>query len=301
MVNAKQETSKNSYTDNLSVTVAIPCYNAEKYLQGLLESLNRQTRLPDEIIVIDDGSSDRTKEIAKTYNVKLIEHGKNKGLACARNSAIKNSKGDIIVFFDADTIPNKKNIEWMLKEYTNSKIAGVGGQEYFVKSSRTIDLWRHLFWRQTHGNEKIDNAWMLMGLCCSFKKDILIEIGGFSKEYRKNGEDVDVGIRLTHAGYHLVYLPEIGIDHKRNDSFKSLLSLVYRHSFWQSRALRKNGINPSNQIKQAFKWFFVCLGSSLITHKNIRLFAMSPVFCLSAIVGRLMDLYYRKEINFSVP
>ena len=292
MINVKQETSNNSDTENLSVTVAIPCYNAEKYLPVLLESLNRQTRLPEEIIVVDDGSSDLTKEIAKNNDVKLIEHGVNRGLASARNTALQNTKGNIVVFFDADTIPHKKNLERMLKEYKNSKIAGVGGQEFFLKSSKTIDLWRHLFWRQTHGNERINNAWMLMGLCCSFRKDRLIEIGGFDEEYRANGEDVDIGLRLTASGYSLVYLNEVGVHHRRTDNFKSMLSLVYRHSFWQSRALRKNGISPSNQIKKAFKWLFISTGSSITTHKNIRLMVVSPAFCLSAIAGRLMELFY---------
>ena len=291
MENTKNQLTK-LFHDNLSVTVAVPCYNAAKFLPHLLESIFEQTRAPDEILVIDDGSYDATKEIAQKYKVKTVVHDTNRGLAAARNSAIKNAKGEIIVFFDADTLPKKESLELMLNEYRCMEIAGVGGQELFSPAEKKIDLWRNLFWRQTHGHKRISAVW-IMGLCCSYRKKALIEIGGFDEKYRHYGEDVDIGIRLTKAGHRLVYLPEVEIFHKRTDTLKTILFLVFNHSYWQSRALRKNGLNSSFLMKKAIKWFLICTGSSLVTRKDIVLALLSPIICLSAIAGRLMELILR--------
>jgi len=136
---------------------------------------------------------------------------------------------------------------------------------------------------------------MLPGLCCSYRKAVLVKVGGFDEEYRTNGEDVDIGIRLTKAGFRLIYLPDVGVFHRRTDTIKSLISLVYRHSYWQSRALRGNGIDPSFQIRAAIKWFAISTGSSIVTHNDISLALMSPIICISAVTGRLMELVSKKS------
>jgi len=212
------------------------------------------------------------------------------GLACVRNTAMKKASGDILAYFDADTVPERTTLEQMLGEYTDANVAGVGGQEIFSESSNLYDLWRNLFWRQTHGDSRVETAWMLMGLCSSYRKDVLLETGGFSEEYRTNGEDVDLGLRLTQAGYRLIYHPDIGVIHRRKDNLKSLISLVYRHSYWQSRAMRKNGIDPSFQMKKAFKWLAVSTASSMRRHGNIKLALVSQIACTSAIAGRVAEM-----------
>jgi GT2 family glycosyltransferase len=285
-----------SESNNASITVA-PCFNAEKYIADLLEALMQQTVKPDEIVLVDDGSTDSTVNIAKAYCVNLIEHGMNKGLACARNTALKIARGDIIVYLDADTIPEKRNLERIKRGYTGKDIAGVGGQEFFTSPEKQIDLWRNLFWRQTHGDKRNQSTWMLMGLVSSYRKMILRKIGGFNENYKTHGEDVDIGLRLRKAGYRLVYLPEIGVYHRRSDSMRSLVSLVYQHSFWQSRAIRTNGINPSFQTIKAFKWLFVCIGSSVYKHRHPVLALISSICCMSAICGRIVELMSAKKVR----
>ncbi len=277
------------FPKGLSVTVAIPCYNAANYLGDLLNSLFQQTRFPDEILVINDGSTDATKQIAQGYGVRLIDHNSNLGLACARNTALWNARGEVIVYLDADALPLPKNLERILSEYSNPETIAVGGQELFTPSSTKVNLWRNLFWRQTHGQKRIDNAWMLMGLCCSYRKKILMELGGFDEDYKTNGEDVDMGIRLRKAGYQQSYVPQIGVSHRRSDSLKSLISLAYRHSYWQSRALRKNGINPSFQMQTSIRWLFISAPSSVRRHRNFILFLISLIVASSAIMGRSIE------------
>lgn len=84
------------------VSIVIPCYNQAHFLSKAIESILNQTYQNFEIIVVNDGSTDETSQIAKSYsNIQLIEQ-ENQGLAKSRNNGLANCKGEFVVFFDAD-------------------------------------------------------------------------------------------------------------------------------------------------------------------------------------------------------
>lgn len=82
-------------------SIIVPAYNMEKYIKRTLDSIKKQSFKDYEVIVIDDGSTDKTVEVAKKTKVKVIEH-KHAGLSVVRNAAIKEAKGDYIVMLDSD-------------------------------------------------------------------------------------------------------------------------------------------------------------------------------------------------------
>ena len=82
-------------------SIIVPAYNMEKYIKRTLDSIKKQSFKDYEVIVIDDGSTDKTVEVAKKAKVKVIEH-KHAGLSVVRNAAIKEAKGDYIVMLDSD-------------------------------------------------------------------------------------------------------------------------------------------------------------------------------------------------------
>ncbi|MHC4206509.1 MAG: glycosyltransferase, partial [Planctomycetota bacterium] len=102
---------KEDYKISPSVSVIIPCFNTAKYLSQAIESVLRQTFGDFEIIVVDDGSTDNTPEVVKSFEDGRIHYiyQKNKGLAGARNTGIRHSSGRYITFLDADDyfLPNK--------------------------------------------------------------------------------------------------------------------------------------------------------------------------------------------------
>ena len=99
------------------VSVIIPCYNSERYLDDCLQTVLKQTFSNFEIILVDDGSTDSTHQIAKSYNdVRVFYYyKKNGGLSSARNFGITKSKGEIIAFLDSDDIWMPKKLECMLE------------------------------------------------------------------------------------------------------------------------------------------------------------------------------------------
>lgn len=124
------------------VTVIIPCFNYGKYLPDAFESIRQQNYPNIEIIVVDDGSTDDTKEIVEKNGKAKYIYQTNQGLSAARNTGIKNSKGEFIIFLDADDIllPDAINTNLRyLKE--NKKTAFVSGafEVNFTESSEIID------------------------------------------------------------------------------------------------------------------------------------------------------------------
>lgn len=121
-------TNDKNITPNHLVSVVIPCYNHARFLAEAIESVLQQTYKNVEIIVIDDGSKDNTKEIADQFSAVKYVYQPNQGLSAARNTGIDNSKGEFLVFLDADDLlyPNAiaTNIDYLLK---NKSLAFVSG------------------------------------------------------------------------------------------------------------------------------------------------------------------------------
>ena len=122
-VNAHEITEKKPL-----VSVIIPCYNHAHFLSTAVKSVLSQSYAPIEIIVVDDGSTDNTKEVTGQFsNVKYI-YQSNAGLSASRNKGIKESKGDYLLFLDADDWLNRDAITTNLRYFaTNSGLAFVSG------------------------------------------------------------------------------------------------------------------------------------------------------------------------------
>ena len=89
----------------MKISAVIPCYNAQAFVGEAIDSVLAQTRAPDEIVVIDDGSTDASAEVVRGYGarVRLVAQN-NSGIAAARNQALSNASGDWIAFLDADDV-----------------------------------------------------------------------------------------------------------------------------------------------------------------------------------------------------
>jgi len=96
----------------IKLSIIMPSYNSEEYIRTALDSIPKSEQI--EIIVINDGSTDRTKEIAQEYNVTLIDHKENMGIGYSRKEAIEQAKGEYIMMLDSDDYIVRENF---LKAY----------------------------------------------------------------------------------------------------------------------------------------------------------------------------------------
>lgn len=236
------------------VSVVIPAYNSEKSIGRCLKSIVWQK--PYEVIVVDDGSTDGTAQIAKTMRslrcpIRIILHATNKGLAAARNTGTRAARGDLVLFIDSDCEAMPGLVKNVVKNYRKG-VDGVGGCGMETGNSKA-DAWRQLTGGQGYGGEKRIGVPFLFGLCSSYRRSVLIEAGPFDQEFRTNGEDVDMGLRLNKMGRVLVYTPVAKVVHYRRDTFWSLVRMVYR----------------------AYKFGYLAFFKNCGFYKTLRVFAMS--------------------------
>lgn len=228
----------------MDLVVVVPCYNCDAFIGQTIQALLSQTQSPAEIIVIDDGSCDRSRQIISKYPVRLLNHDRNRGLSHARNTALHNTDCEIILYVDADAYADKNLVQRISEKYQDKDICGVGGQGIEAIQQSIYDRWRYLHASQSHGDLAIDNCQHLFGLCMAYRRQSLIDIGGFDTSLQTNAEDMDIGYRLFDAGNRLVYMPEAIVYHQRKDNSQSLRRMMYNWYHWAFIVKRKNKRDP---------------------------------------------------------
>lgn len=183
------------------ITISISSYNYEKFLPDAIESALNQT-VPCEVIVVNDGSTDNSLEIARKYPVKVINQV-NKGLSSARNTGLMNCKTDWILFLDADDVllPNcVEKIEHKIKE-TEADVIGLSFKEFGIR-----DTIIQLMPEPKLEEFKVANR---IGYCSAIKTDVLREVGGYSPRMLWGYEDYALWFDLLTRGKKIVTIPEI--------------------------------------------------------------------------------------------
>lgn len=181
----------------MRITIGISAYNQQEFLCDAIESALNQT-IPCEVIVVNDGSPDNTREIAERYPVKLINQV-NKGLASARNTAIMNMEGTHFLPLDSDDLLLENCAEEILKLATIADIAAPSFKEFGV-SQRDVILMEN----PTLDDFKLGNR---IGYFSAIKREALLECGGYSQRMQEGYEDYHLWIDLLSRGKKIVTIP----------------------------------------------------------------------------------------------
>lgn len=202
------------------ISIIIPTYNEEVFIHGLFEALNKQTypRERFELILADNGSKDKTKEIASVYADQIIVIPE-VNVAAVRNAGAAQAKGDLLAFLDADCVPDKTWLEKSALAFIEGEIA-FGNKVKVAKDSG----WIACAWF-SQKNETIRNTEYINSANFFVTKEIFDIVGGFD-ESLMSGEDWDICQRIKKAGHVVRLRPEINVIHLKNP--KSLLSFMKR-------------------------------------------------------------------------
>jgi glycosyltransferase involved in cell wall biosynthesis len=210
------------------VTLYVPCFNASKYLKPCVESVLRQTYPVDEILIIDDGSTDDTAAIAGQLPVKLVRHGRQRGLGAARNTAFRESRNEFVAALDADCVADPQWLELLMKGFNRDAIAGAGGRLHERYTARLADQWRSSHMPQHWGEIELIDPPFLFGCNTVFKKSILMAAGSYDERFTTNYEDVNISGKILKKDFHLFYCPAAVVGHLKTDTVPGVLK-----TFWQ--------------------------------------------------------------------
>jgi GT2 family glycosyltransferase len=213
------------------VSVYIPCYNGAHYIGACLQALLDQTCVPDEIIVIDDGSTDGTASVAQGYpGVILVRFSENRGLSAARNAGVATARHELVASLDADCVAEPDWFAHLVEVMENvPNIVGAGGDLCETNNETVADRYRCTFMLQSWGSERIINPRFLCGANTVYRRSVLIEVDGYPEIFRTNGEDVDLCKRIYARGYKLLYWPKARVNHLRKDTVRSVVRLNWAH------------------------------------------------------------------------
>jgi O-antigen biosynthesis protein len=201
------------------VTVAICSYNGARTIADALDGAT-QLDYPDyEIIVVDDGSSDATAEIAARYpGVRLIRTT-NRGLSAARNEAWRSATGEIVAYTDDDARPDPHWLRYLVRSIDTHDLAGAGGPNIAPPGDGLIAACvANAPGGPMHVLTDDVTAEHVPGCNMAFRRSVLEEVGGFDPRFRAAGDDVDLCWRIQDLGYRIGFSPAAMVwHHRRNE------------------------------------------------------------------------------------
>jgi len=193
----------------MKLSFAIPAHNEEAMIGGCLESVLTELKGNDydvEIIVVDNASTDRTSQVAGSFDGVRVVSQPRKGLTWARHAGFLASTGDLIANIDADTRLPKGWLDTVYKEFSeNENLVALSGPHVFYDMPKTVNASVRLFYYFGYLSYLINyyllkNAGMLQGGNFIVKKSAMEKIGGYSLDFDFY-EDTDIAHRIHKHGH----------------------------------------------------------------------------------------------------
>ena len=222
-------------------SVVIPAYNAGKTLSETLAALQDQSVPPEdyEVIVVDDGSTDETAAVARRAGAECITQP-NRGPAAARNSGVRAARGELILFTDADCVPERDWIRQMTLPFRNQRTAGVKGAYRTRQTEPAARFAQAEFEDRYDLLEKFPAIDMVDTYSAAFRRDVLMVMGLFDESFPvASNEDTELSYRLCAAGHRLEFNRQAVVYHRHPDSFAKYLRLKFKRAYWRMVVYRK--------------------------------------------------------------
>ncbi|MEI6349874.1 MAG: glycosyltransferase [Verrucomicrobiota bacterium] len=211
-----------------SISAYIPCFNNAATLAEVIASIRAQRPGVDDLVVIDDGSTDRSASVAESLGARVVRHEVNLGRGAARARAMCEARHDLVLCCDGTTALSADFLERALPWFDDPKVAAVFGHWAAAEPGNSLaSRWRarHLFkcdLRFEVARKATLSTWGAM-----VRKSLCEAAGGFDPKLR-HSEDADLGQRLIGAGYDVVFDPAIQIFALTENSVCQVLERYWR-------------------------------------------------------------------------
>ncbi|MFC3383550.1 glycosyltransferase [Couchioplanes azureus] len=250
------------------VSVLVCAYNAERTLDECLTSLLRCGYPDFEVLVCDDGSTDRTAQIAARYPFRLLRLA-HAGLSCARNAGLDAATGEIVAYLDSDAACHPDWLHHLVLSFDDARVAATGGPNLPCPGAGIVE--RAVALSPGGPTEVLvsdDRAEHVPGCNMAYRRDALRAVGGFRPDYTAAGDDVDVCWKLLDEGRQIAFAAAAQVYHHRRDTVGGYL----RQQRGYGRAERMlSGAHPHrfNRLGQA-RWSGFVYGGARIATRLLR-------------------------------
>ena len=256
-----------------TISIVIPVYNSAQTLRQCLEHLRRSTITDFECIVVDDGSTDESPEVAREFGAMVLQTGKRSGPAFARNLGASKAEGKILFFLDADVCVYPNTVDRMLDNFNRDPelTAVIGSYDDQPESQDFLSLYRNLMHCYVHhqGQRTASTFW---SGCGAILKSAFHEYSGFDVSYNRPAiEDIELGYRLARDKKKLLLDTTIQVKHLKRWSFFSLVKtdIFDRGIPWTELILRDrfipNDLNVQLSQRVSVALVFILIGITAAT------------------------------------
>ena|ERR1035438_3441033 len=233
-----------------SVSIIIPTFNGASRIGHCLDALLKQTAGRDvEILVVNDGSTDNTVDVATLYSgIRLISQA-NAGPAAARNRGASEARGAIILFTDDDCVPMPDWLDAMIEPFEDPEVVGAKGV-YRTHQKRLIARFVQIEYEDRYrlmaGLDSID---FIDTYSAAFRRDRFLEMTGYDTSFPVAcAEDAELSYRMSARGWKMKFAPAAIVYHTHPETLSRYLKRKYKFTFWRMLAVRKN---PSKAVKDS--------------------------------------------------
>lgn len=220
-----------------TVSIVIPVHNGGDNFRRCLQSLDEFIPMSTEIIVVVDGGTDESQQLAQEFiRAKVVVFPTAGGPARARNCGARMAQGDIILFIDADVTVGTDLTTQVVKIFGERAdlAALIGSYDDAPGAPNFLSQYKNLFHHYTHQTGAME-ASTFWGACGAIRHDVFVKIGGFDENYRyPSVEDIDLGYRLKKAGYRIELCKAVQVKHLKCWQPMNLLKaeFLYRALPW---------------------------------------------------------------------
>lgn len=255
------------------VSIVVPVRNGEETIGPCLEALVAlDYRGAHDILVVDNGSSDSTAARVADLGLPLVQE-RAQGRAIARNTGIRETRGEIVAFVDADCIAEPSWLTELVRPYHDPDVAGVGGEIHAVPPETAVQVYldrRESCWQQycVQGGRRKRSGFLITANA-SYRRSVLELVGGFDPHF-VTAEDVDLGYRVRNAGYRLAYAGDAIVRHQLRATTRELFRQRYGYGYGRVLLRRRHDLRRGYSLPRRREMAKHALSASLLTVRSLR-------------------------------
>jgi len=257
---------------NPKISVIMPIYNGSEFIQKSLAPLASLLERGEiiELLVVDDGSTDDSVEIARSFGAKIMSTDGRLGPGAARNLAAEVAQGEVLWFIDADVVVHADAAKVMAKEFANTDVSAVfGSYDNKPPAENFLSQYKNLVHHFYHQRAK-KNASTFWSGCGAIKRDVFLQLGGFDIVMFKHPsiEDIELGYRITASGRRIHLLTDMQCTHLKVWRFFNLIHTEFfrRALPWSRLMINQSGlindlnVGAAERIKAVIAGLFLLVG-----------------------------------------